>query len=90
MSTDFAVSRTVDGNKTSDLLSSLTYFTAGVTIRILMATRRNIISISLNSTGYYDEELPLENLTSATTVDYDPVENKVYWADSMVSEHKHL
>ena len=61
---------------------------AGAVERIFVARRFSILSIALNSTGRIVEELPLKDLSNVVAVDYDPVDDEIYWTDLGVRENR--
>ena len=44
----------------------------------------DIRRISLDTPDYTDVVLPLEGISHAIAIDYDPVEEMVYWTDTEV------
>lgn len=56
----------------------------GVEQLLLLARRRDIRKISLDMPDHTDVVLPLDEIKHAIAIDYDPVENQVYWTDDEV------
>lgn len=48
---------------------------------LLLARRKDLRRISLDTADYTDVVLPLRGLRHAIALDYDPVEGRVYWTD---------
>nr|XP_050041186.1 low-density lipoprotein receptor-related protein 6-like isoform X1 [Dermacentor andersoni] len=48
---------------------------------LLLARRKDLRRISLDTLDYTDVVLPLRGLKHAIALDYDPVEGRVYWTD---------
>ncbi|KAH6935216.1 hypothetical protein HPB50_004785 [Hyalomma asiaticum] len=48
---------------------------------LLLARRKDLRRISLDTPDYTDVVLPLRGLKHAIALDYDPVEGRVYWTD---------
>ncbi|KPM05640.1 low-density lipoprotein receptor-related protein 6-like protein [Sarcoptes scabiei] len=48
---------------------------------LLLARRLDIRRISLDTNDYTPVVLPIKNIKHAVTLDYDPIEGKVYWTD---------
>lgn len=48
---------------------------------LLLARRKDLRRISLDTPDYTDVVLPLRGLRHAIALDYDPVEGRVYWTD---------
>ncbi|XP_071498009.1 low-density lipoprotein receptor-related protein 6-like [Diadema antillarum] len=51
---------------------------------LLLARRKDIRRISLDTPDYTDIKLPLEDIEHAIAIDYDPVEGYIYWTDDVV------
>lgn len=56
----------------------------GVEQLLLLARRRDIRKISLDMPDHTDVVLPLNEIKHAIAIDYDPVEDQVYWTDDEV------
>ncbi|KAK8779995.1 hypothetical protein V5799_018664, partial [Amblyomma americanum] len=54
---------------------------AGADQILLLARRKDLRRISLDTPDYTDVVLPLRGLKHAIALDYDPVEGRVYWTD---------
>ena len=48
---------------------------------LLLARRTDLRRISLDTTDYTDVVLQLDNIKHAIALDYDPVDEHVYWTD---------
>ena len=48
---------------------------------LLLARRADLRVISLDTEDHSDVLVPVDNVENAVAVDYDPVENYVYWTD---------
>ncbi|CAH0560791.1 unnamed protein product [Brassicogethes aeneus] len=53
---------------------------------LLLARRQDIYLVHLDSPDYTHKVLPLTNVTYAIAVDYDPVDNFLYWTDDDVKK----
>ncbi|XP_022106372.1 low-density lipoprotein receptor-related protein 6-like [Acanthaster planci] len=51
---------------------------------LILARRRDIRKISLDTPDYTDIIVPLEDIQHAVAIDYDPVEGFIYWTDNDV------
>lgn len=51
---------------------------------LLLARRRDIRRISLDTPDYTSIVIPLKNIKHAVAIDYDPVEDYVYWTDDEI------
>ncbi|RWS07569.1 low-density lipoprotein receptor-related protein 6-like protein [Dinothrombium tinctorium] len=51
---------------------------------LLLARRTDIRKISLDTPDHTDMVIPLKGMKHATAVDYDPIEEKIYWTDDGV------
>ena len=51
---------------------------------LLLARRTDLRRISLDTPDYTDVVLELKEVKHAIAIDYDPVENYVYWTDDEV------
>ncbi|XP_077517260.1 low-density lipoprotein receptor-related protein 6 isoform X3 [Amblyomma americanum] len=63
------------------LNDSRTCAEAGADQILLLARRKDLRRISLDTPDYTDVVLPLRGLKHAIALDYDPVEGRVYWTD---------
>nr|BAW33243.1 low density lipoprotein receptor-related protein 6 [Hemicentrotus pulcherrimus] len=51
---------------------------------LLLARRKDIRRISLDTPDYTDIILPLEDIEHAIAIDYDPVDGYIYWTDDAI------
>ena len=58
--------------------------TVGAREILLLARRRDLRRISLDTPDFTDVVLQLENIQHAIAIDYDPVDAYVYWTDDEV------
>ncbi len=51
---------------------------------LILARRRDIRKISLDTPDYTDIVVPLDDIQHAVAIDYDPIDEFVYWTDDDV------
>lgn len=63
---------------------SKSYVSIGAQEMLLLARRTDLRRISLDTPDYTDVVLQVQGVKHAVAIDYDPVDNYVYWSDDEV------
>ena len=62
----------------------LVNFILGYDQLLLIARRTGLRLLSLDTPDYTDVDIELMDIKHAVAIDYDPVDNYVYWTDDLV------
>ena len=67
-----------------NLCGDFLVYPSGAQDILILARRRDIRKISLDTPDYTDIVVPLDDIQHAVAIDYDPIDGFVYWTDDDV------